>query len=302
MKRIVSISIGSSKRDSCVQVELLGEKFVIERIGTDGSIKKALTLIEELDGKVAALGMGGIDLYLWAGKNRYTIREALPLKRAARITPIVDGSGLKNTLEPKVIRYLEEKDIIHFREKTTLITCALDRYGMAEAIDAYEGKIILGDILFALGVNLPIFSLNRMQKIAKCIAPIVCRLPFKMLYPTGNKQNKNIKNKLNKYYNTADIIAGDFHYIKRYMPQSMKGKIVITNTITRDDTLELKAREVYLLVTTTPQLGDRSFGTNVMEAMMTAIIQEGEYKSYEEVIEAINLKPRIEYLQTQSNV
>ena len=35
MKRAVSISIGSSKRDKKVEVELLGEKVQIERIGTD---------------------------------------------------------------------------------------------------------------------------------------------------------------------------------------------------------------------------------------------------------------------------
>ena len=33
MKRVVSVSIGSSKRDHRVEVDLLGERFQIERIG-----------------------------------------------------------------------------------------------------------------------------------------------------------------------------------------------------------------------------------------------------------------------------
>ena len=41
MKRAVSISIGSSKRDKSVDVELLGEEVRIERIGTDGDMEKA---------------------------------------------------------------------------------------------------------------------------------------------------------------------------------------------------------------------------------------------------------------------
>ena len=41
MKRAVSISIGSSKRDKSVEVELLGEKVCIERRGTDGDMEKA---------------------------------------------------------------------------------------------------------------------------------------------------------------------------------------------------------------------------------------------------------------------
>jgi len=65
MKRVISVSIGSSKRDHYVETEIMGEKFVIERIGTDGSIEKAIDLIQNIDGKVDAIGMGGIDsLYL----------------------------------------------------------------------------------------------------------------------------------------------------------------------------------------------------------------------------------------------
>ena len=37
MKRVVSVSIGSSKRDNQAIVKLCGEEFSIERIGTDGA-------------------------------------------------------------------------------------------------------------------------------------------------------------------------------------------------------------------------------------------------------------------------
>ena len=38
MKRAVSISLGSSKRNKAVEVDLLGERVSIERIGTDGDM------------------------------------------------------------------------------------------------------------------------------------------------------------------------------------------------------------------------------------------------------------------------
>ena len=41
MKKAVSISIGSSKRNKAVEVTLLGEKVSIERIGTDGDMEAA---------------------------------------------------------------------------------------------------------------------------------------------------------------------------------------------------------------------------------------------------------------------
>ena len=62
MKRAVSVSLGSSKRDKAVEVELLGTTVHIERIGMDGDMEKAAQKFKELDGKVDAFGVGGADL------------------------------------------------------------------------------------------------------------------------------------------------------------------------------------------------------------------------------------------------
>jgi len=75
MKRVVSISLGSSARDKKVEAEFLGERFLIERVGTDGSIEKAKRLLAELDGQVACFGMGGIDFYVRCEIGRASCRE-----------------------------------------------------------------------------------------------------------------------------------------------------------------------------------------------------------------------------------
>ena len=62
MKRAVSISLGSSKRDKRVETTLLGQPIVLERIGTDGDQKKMRQMFQEMDGKVDAFGFGGADL------------------------------------------------------------------------------------------------------------------------------------------------------------------------------------------------------------------------------------------------
>jgi hypothetical protein len=62
------------------------------------------------------------------------------------------------------------------------------------------------------------------------------------------------------------VIAGDCHYIKRHMPDDLRGKVIVTNTTTPDDQQLFKALGVKFLVTTTPVLDGRSFGTNMMEA------------------------------------
>src|ERR1700682_132325 len=108
MKKIVSVSLGSSSRDHHANVELLGEQFDISRIGTDGSLDRAIAKLKELDGTVDAIGLGGIDVYLYAGTDRYALRDGLRLLDAVKQTPVVDGSGLKNTLERHAVAYLQD--------------------------------------------------------------------------------------------------------------------------------------------------------------------------------------------------
>jgi hypothetical protein len=296
LKKIISVSLGSSKRDHQVELELLGEQVFIQRIGTNGDISRAIQLIKELDGKVDAFGMGGIDLYIYAGKKRYTLRDGEKIARAARITPIVDGSGLKNTLERRVIKYLDENKIISFKGKKVLMVSGVDRFGMAATLVELESDVVFGDLIFGLGIPVPLKSIKVLENVAKVIMPVVSRIPIKYLYPTGAKQESQTA-KHAAYYHEADIIAGDFHFIRRYLPPRLEGKVIITNTVTADDVELLAKNGIKTLITTTPELKGRSFGTNVMEGVLVSLInkpvEELTAQDYEEMISKLALKPRI---------
>jgi len=300
VKKVISISLGSSKRNHRVETTILGEDFIIERQGTDGDMPKAIELIKQYDGKVDAFGLGGADLYVFAGSKRYVIRDAKKMAMAARKTPIVDGSGLKNTLERRVINYLKNSAGISFEDKKTLLVSGADRFGMAQAINEAGGQMVFGDLIFTLGIPVRLHSLKALERTVRILAPVVCQLPFKYLYPTGVKQEQaSAKQSYAQYYDEADIIAGDFHYIKKHLPERVGNKIIITNTVTASDVADLSRRGVRLLVTTTPELNGRSFGTNVMEAALMALSKKGKKEitsnEYDELLTQIGFKPRMEY-------
>ncbi len=296
---MVSVSLGSSRRDSVVELELLGERVILERRGTDGDFQRALCLIAELDGQVEAIGLGGIDLYLWAGGRRYTIRDAQRLKDAARKTPVVDGSGLKHTLERRAVAQLA--GLINWKETKVLLPSAVDRFGLAEALHEAGAQVLYGDFIFALGLPIPLYSLSFLQKLASVLLPLLTQLPFPLLYPTGEKQERRVVDWRSRYYLWADLVAGDWHYIKRHMPDAMKGKTVLTNTTTEEDVAFLRERGVRRLITTTPRLNGRSFGTNVMEALLVALagreLGEEEYLRY---IDLLGLRPQVLELQEEA--
>ncbi|MGR6837149.1 quinate 5-dehydrogenase [Syntrophomonas erecta] len=271
MKHVVSVSLGSSKRDHSFETDFMGEKVRIERIGTDGDWDKAISLIRQLDGKVDAFGMGGIDLYIRIAGKPYIIKDAKRLVAEAKKTPMVDGSGLKNTLERKCIMDIQQQGILDLRGKKVLMVCAVDRFGMAEAFEEVRARLTLGDFIYTVGVPLPLHSLNTLRIFGRIAAPFVVRMPFDKLYPTGDNQEVIIP-KHSKYYYDAEVLAGDFLYIRRYLPEKLNGQVIITNTTTSDDMKMLKQRGISKVITTTPDMGGRSFGTNVIEALMITII------------------------------
>jgi len=267
---IVSVSLGSSTRDFSRTGRILDRDVCWERQGTDGDMDRAIKLIGELDGKVDAIGLGGIDLYLIADNKKYPIRDGVRMASAAKITPVVDGSGLKHTLERRTVQWLQNSGTYDFRGKKVLLVSGVDRFGMAETLPEVGAITHYGDFIFSLGIPIMLKSLKSLRIAAKLMLPIICRLPFKLIYPTGEKQEKTSA-KYGKYFAWADVLAGDFHFIRRYMPDRLDGKVVITNTTTKDDVAMLKERGVAMLVTTTPEFDGRSPGTNVMEGIIVAL-------------------------------
>jgi hypothetical protein len=297
MKNVVSVSLGSSTRDHHAHVNLLGEEFEISRVGTDGKLDAAIAKVKELDGKVDAIGLGGIDVYLYAGKHRYALRDGLRLLEAAKVTPVVDGSGLKNTLEREAVRFMQEDLGIELKGKHVLMVSALDRFGMAQALVDAGADVLFGDFIFALDLDKPVKGLHEFEEMAEKYLPDACKLPFQFFYPTGKKQEKPPEPKYPQYYHDADIIAGDFHFMRQFMPDDLNGKIVLTNTVTEKDVDELRKRGVKMLITTTPDFQGRSFGTNVVEAALLALLgkkwNEVTPDDYERVLHELHLKPRV---------
>ena len=295
MKRIVSISLGSSVRDHVVEFDLLDMPCRVERIGTNGNIQKMIDLITELDGQVDAFGLGGINLNFHVGTKRFTMRQAKQIVRAAKKTPIVDGSGLKGKLEGSVVQYLQRETDLLAGAPNVLMMYGVDRFGMSQALEAANCNITFGDLAFTIGLPIPIHSLRSLNRLAYILLPLLCRLPFSLIYPTGKKQEEN-KPKVSYLFDEATIIAGDYHFISRYMPGKMLGKVILTNTTTAKDVELLRQRGVKTLITTTPSLNGRSFGVNVMEALLVALSGQGRELTeaeYDELLVKTNFIPQI---------
>jgi hypothetical protein len=219
---------------------------------------------------VDALGVGGADLYIWVGDRRYTFRSIQRLVSVATKTPVVDGSGLKNTLEREALRWIQEHRVIDLSRSTVLLVAAVDRFGMAQELAQLARRVIYGDLVFAVGLPIPIRSYRTVEFLGRLLLPIITRLPFQWFYPTGEKQEKRTP-RAEHLFQEADVIAGDWHYIHRYMPDRIPNKTVVTNTVRKADIEFLRAAGAARVITTTPVIEGESFATNVMEGVIVAL-------------------------------
>jgi hypothetical protein len=272
MKKAVSISLGSSRRNHCTETVLCGEQIRLERIGVDGDQQEMHRQFLALDGKVDAFGFGGADLGLEVADRYYPLRSVQKLIAGVK-TPVVDGGGVRTLVERRIAQRMEPL-LPPLQPKRALFCVGVARYAMARSFIDAGYEVMFGDLAFGLGIPVFIRSLSVLHILARGLLPIMGRLPFEWLYPTGAAQEQIVP-KYGKAYAWASVIGDDFLYIRRNLPDRLHGKVIVTNTTTQDDVELLRSRGASYLVTATPRLEGRSFGTNVIEAALTAIAGKG---------------------------
>lgn len=296
MKRAVSISLGSSKRDKKVVVCFKGEEIQVERVGMNGNFARARQMYLDLDGKVDAFGVGGVDLYLRLDQREYPLRAALKLVSGVTRTPLCDGRGLKHTLERRVFQLARPQlGDVHFKQ--AFVPLAVDRLGLSEAVSEVAERTVFGDLMVALGVPLPVYGIPAFKRVLRVMLPIVSHFPMSMLF--YGSDGAEHEPKYVKYFEESDLLAGDFLFMRKYMPGDLSGKTIVTNTTTADNIQLLKDRGVKTVITTTPRYEGRSFGTNMLEAALTAHAGQGRRLTDEELdalIDELGLKPTVIHL------
>ena len=303
MKKVLSVSVGSSQRDHTTVHTFLDQECQISRQGTDGDYDRAIQMYRDFDGKVDAFGVGGLEFYIKVADKRYYMRDVKRVAQAVKISKVGDGNGVKGVLERRAFVALEKhlnKEGKSLKGLPALKTTAVERYGMASAMVDAGLDVTFGDFMFALGLPFAVKKLSTVRFLAAVLLPVVTQFPFSWLYPLGAEQDKEPKKKWQKYYHQSQVIAGDFLQVRQFMPDDLSGKIIVTNTTTSRNVEELQKRNLDILVTVTPRLEGRSFGTNVMEATLLALMDKPQSEvteaDFRDLIERIPLEPNIEVL------
>ncbi len=103
--------------------------------------------------------------------------------------------------------------------------------------------------------------------------------------------------KFRRIFDEATIVCGDWHYIRRYAPDQMPGKTIITQTLRKPDLEWLASTGVSRAITTTPPMGGETFATNVMEGVIVALLgrrpEDLTDQDYLDVLKELDWQPNI---------
>jgi hypothetical protein len=270
----------------------------LERIGTDGDVARAQALYRELDGHVDAFGVGGYDLALRVDDRVYKLHWAQRMIEPIVKTPVVDGTRLRQIHERRMVHLAIDAIGDDIPTKRAMQVEGVSRFGMAMGFVDRGYDVLFGDLMFGLGLSIPIHSVRSLKRIARLLVPVVALLPMEWLTPTGESQDQN-KPRWHKQWEWASVIGGDFLHIRTTMPQNVRGKVIITNTTTATDLEFCRQRGLKYLATTTPRFDGRSFGTNVLEAAIVALSGKGRPLTDDELgsmLDRLALEPTIEKL------
>ena len=306
-KEIVSVSLGPASRDYEFSTRMFGQDIHVRRLGTDGDVDRARELVASLDGKVDAIGLGGMDVYFRVGHRTHVHQQIAEVASAASTTPVVDGVHLKNTLERWASGQVARQQPGIFSHKRVFVVSGVDRYGMAQVLNSYTHRIYFGDPIFHLNLPFALSSFKQLERYADLVLPALCRAPYGKLCPVGREQDLRTP-RGTRHFDQADIIAGDYVYIRRFAPDNLRRKIIITNTLSAADVEDLRQRGAESLITITPPLDDEHpfVGTNVIEAIfvssMDLPLDQITEDDYLNLVARSQLEPRITVLNEPRDV
>jgi predicted amino acid dehydrogenase len=303
MKQVLVIHINEGSETT--KVSFLGEEIQIRRVGCHGDIERARSLITENDGQVDAIALEGMPAQLKLGGARRTHEVGAKLLKAAEKTPVVDGTGLRGSLERWAILLADRAQPGIFSEKRILMVPGLNHNGLAQVLTQHSEAVRYADPLIFFGLpDLP--GVGSQQTLDQAANPTLDQLkdaPFRRLTPQAGKPGTPRSADPFKW---ADLLAGDMGAIRRYAPNDLKRKTIVVESANQADLDDLRQRGVSIVVTLMPSLENPRGGLGrwsaaTIEAVLAALRSNTDLplneNTYMDMVADLEWTPSVSYLQ-----
>jgi predicted amino acid dehydrogenase len=271
LKRIISISPGSSQRDYRLTTTLLGTNIEIERFGSDGDTERAVRLVQTYASQGDMLSLEGVVPAFRTSSDILVQREVAHLAAHAGATPLVTGHRFKTLLERWCLKRMVEMVPGSLQGRRVLMVQGLASYPLAQALVQYEPRVRFADPLLQTGMLFApcLRSIKQLQWYAG-ISPFLAA-PWSQ--QPGNPPTPLLA-RMHRLFAWADVLIGDFETFHRFLPTDLRGRLLITDEPSSREIAQLREHRLATLVTMTPPLSQEHpfVSTSVLEAIARVVL------------------------------
>ncbi|MBE2243196.1 MAG: dehydrogenase [Burkholderiaceae bacterium] len=295
MKKIVSVTMGSSRSDFAFEADFLGEHFEVQRLGADGNSKKAWELLRRQQASADAIGLGDVADHCHVGTTTIVNRATQSLLNVVTRVPVTTGATLRRLLQVNAVRHVQRELGSYFNNNIVVFLSGMRNYEIAVALSDYTKNLSFADPVYQAGSPLLLTSLAQLELYAKGNEYIAGLKPWRML----EKSFAGLKNmRVARAVGNAHVVVGSFDEIKAVGSQAnLDGKTLITSAVDDEQLAFYKKCRVNLVIDVSPKLFDHVVGVETLEAMILAKLgrpaEEIADEDFAEIIAELGLQPRL---------
>jgi len=297
---VVEISLGASARDHDVTVDFLGRPVRLVRIGTDGDLRIAETLVRRWDPLADAVAVNGAAEALATGAITIDPAEAIRrLKAAATGGNVTDGRRLHEVLQEWSVRWVQNEMPGYFSNARTIVLGA-DHARTVRVLREFTDNIHVRHPSVPGSWSGRLNPAPLLESAADAVTwplrQVNAAVREDTLLPTELANRSWLAHRPEN----SDVVVASYHELVTSGFTKLHGMAVITSAVTDDQLAELASRDVDLVVDTTPQPFDVTIDVATLEAMMRATVRAPggapERLSDDDLLEIIltaGLQPRL---------
>ncbi len=295
MKKVVTVTLGSSKQDFEFKTKFLGQDFSVRRLGADMDTGKAWELMRRQQASADAIGVGEISDHYHVGLRTIINKDTQHLTNVVTRVPVTTGATLRRLLQVRAVRYVQKELGNYFNNNLVLFLSGMRNYDMAVALSDYTKNLSFADALFQTGAPTMLTSLEQLELYAKGSELILSSATGRALEASlSSFKNNRVASVVAK----SHVIVGTFAEIKAVgSPANLEGKTLITSAVDDERMAFFTKCKVNLVVDVSPKLFDKVVGVNTIEAMILAALDKRQEEvsddDFEEILDELEITPRL---------
>ena len=295
MKKVITVTLGSSAKDFEFKTKFLGQEFSVQRLGADRDSSKAWELMRRQQAHADAIALSDMPDHYHVGLRTVINKKSQRLLQVVTRVPVTTGASLRRLLQVRAVRHVQKELGHYFNNNLVLFLSGMRNYDMAVALSDYTKNLSFADPVFHAGSPVLLNSLDQLELFVKGKELLPDAVPGDFLKSVlGTYKNKIVANAAAK----AHVIVGTFREFQAVADgRNLEGKTLITSAVDDEAFAFFAKNKVNLVVDVSPKLFDRVVGISTITAMILAATGKTEEDltdhDFEEILHELDIKPRL---------